>query len=169
MSLIFLQIFSLVVIYFSETCNICPVRVWNLWNLAQTQRFSKINTKELVNCFHFQVIPLERIWGLHNIALGFDQLCWHNFRILVETNFSGISTEHNSRIIGLTLHIWRCGLGVVKVWLNLHHIVWQNIQTYGPMHARRCSYFSLWLLCPINFLSVLSNSISNWQEPSLSN
>ena len=36
--------------------------------------------------------------------IGFDQLCWHNFRI-IGTNFSGISIEHNSRIIGSDLHI----------------------------------------------------------------
>ena len=28
-------------------------------------------------------------------SIGFDQLCWHNFRI-IGTDFSGISTEHNS-------------------------------------------------------------------------
>ena len=31
--------------------------------------------------------------------VGFDQLCWHNFRI-IGANFSMISTEHNSGIIG---------------------------------------------------------------------
>ena len=31
--------------------------------------------------------------------VGFDQLCWHNFRI-IGTDISGISIEHNSRIIG---------------------------------------------------------------------
>ena len=95
-----------------------------------------------------------RQWSYHSCfwwsGLGFDQLCWHNFRI-IGTDFRGISTEHNSRIIGLSLHIWRCGLGVVKVWLNLYHMIWQNIQTYGPIHARKCAYFSHWLLCLINF------------------
>ena len=82
---------------------------------------------------------------------GFDQLCWHNFRI-IGTDFSGISTEHNnSRIIGLSLHIWRCGLGVIEVWLNLYHMIWQTVQTYGPMHARKCAYFSHWPPCPTNF------------------
>ena len=45
-------------------------------------------------------------------------------------------------------------------------MVWQNfsnIQKYGPMHARKCSYFSHHLLCPRDFffLSILSKSFSN--------
>ena len=36
--------------------------------------------------------------------LGFDQLCWHNFRI-IGTNFGGISIEHNASIIGSDLPI----------------------------------------------------------------
>ena len=32
-------------------------------------------------------------------SLGFDQLCWHNFRI-IGTYLSGISIKHYSRIIG---------------------------------------------------------------------
>ena len=41
--------------------------------------------------------------------LGFDHLCWHNFRI-IETNLSGISIEHNSRIIAPQVTY-------LKVWL----------------------------------------------------
>ena len=38
------------------------------------------------------------------IAIGFDQLCWHNFRI-IGTSFGGISIEHNASIIGSDLPI----------------------------------------------------------------
>ena len=37
--------------------------------------------------------------GLSYLWLGFDQLCWHNFRI-IGTYSSGISIKHYSRIIG---------------------------------------------------------------------
>ena len=41
----------------------------------------------------------ERVDRVGNLWLGFDQLCWHNFRI-IGTYLSGISIEHYSRIIG---------------------------------------------------------------------
>ena len=37
-------------------------------------------------------------------SIGFDQLCWHNFRI-IWTKYSGISIKHNFKIIGSDLHI----------------------------------------------------------------
>ena len=37
--------------------------------------------------------------NLGGSGVGFDQLCWHNFRI-IGTNFGGISIEHNASIIG---------------------------------------------------------------------
>ena len=43
-----------------------------------------------------------------SMDLGFDQLCWHNFRI-IETSFGGISIEHNASIIGSDLPNCRCG------------------------------------------------------------
>ena len=51
--------------------------------------------------------------------VGFDQLCWHNFRI-IGTDISGISIEHNSRIIGSGYKLIE---GVVWVWFNLNHMV----------------------------------------------
>ena len=41
-------------------------------------------------------------------TVGFDQLCWHNFRI-IGTNFGGISIEHNASIIGSDLPNCGCG------------------------------------------------------------
>ena len=46
---------SQVAIYFSETGNICPVRVWNreIWQTQINMEIGTVNIKELVNCFHF--------------------------------------------------------------------------------------------------------------------
>ena len=47
------------------------VRVWNreIWcRLRYIMEIGSVNIKELVNCFHFQAMPLKRTWWLHNIA-----------------------------------------------------------------------------------------------------
>ena len=55
--------------------------------------------------------------------LGYDQLCWNNFRI-IGTGLSGISIEHNSRIIGSRYVLE----GVVRVWsgCGLFYTAWSD-------------------------------------------
>ena len=40
-------------------------------------------------------IQMKQLWNAGDPWVGFDQLCWHNFRI-IGTNFGGISIEHNA-------------------------------------------------------------------------
>ena len=95
---------------------------------------------------------MEQMWLC--VSSRLDQLCWHNFRI-IGTDSSGISIEHNSRIIGLG-YIFE---GVVRVWFNPY----QNLK-----YPHTQKIFPLKLIRQISGKGKLINSLNACKKGSTS-
>ena len=63
----------------------------------------------------------SKLQEMPTTGLGFDQLCWHIFRI-VGTYLSGISIKHYSRIIGSGNMLTGVLLGVVYSIYTIYSI-----------------------------------------------
>ena len=61
--------------------------------------FESCSTVHMSQFLQQDQLTLVDVQLIYQCSLGFDRLCWHNFRI-VGRYLSGISIKHYSRIIG---------------------------------------------------------------------
>ena len=113
-----------------------------LWNLAQTQinmEIGLVNIKELVNCFHFQVIPLEKFDDyitLHNISM------LHMFVVTLYLMHCSYyrTTSKNSALLIIQHPDWKKSL-IIQQRSSCAYAIYGN---------RMCLWMECWILTSKN-------------------